>query len=117
MHRRPDVGGTQIDCQVRLSRSLVRVVDTGKALDFTRTRLGVHAALVCLLGVLEGCGNVHEVEGTVPFDRLAGSLSRRLKGRNGRHNGGRLSLGELCGDKGNARNVLVTVGPAEAELA
>ena len=73
--RCPDIADGQIDSQVRVGRDLVRVVDTGEALDLTSTCLGVDTALVVLLCPLERGSDVDEVEGAIPLNRLAGSLS------------------------------------------
>lgn len=62
VNSRPDVRLGHIDDEVRILRVLIWVIDTSEALNLTSTCLGVYTAPVCLLGMLEGCGNVDEEE-------------------------------------------------------
>lgn len=117
MHRSPDIRRGQVNRKIRLGGDLVRVIDAGEALDLAVAGGLVDATLVRLLGVLERCRHVHEVEVAVLGDGVAGSLSAGLEGRNGRDDGGSAGLGELGGDKGNAGDVLVAVGAREAKFA
>ena len=117
VNRCPDIGSGQVHSQISIGRHLVRVVNTGEALDLTSARLGVHATLISLLRVLKRGRDVDEVEGSESLHSLAGRLSRVLERSNGRNDCRGTSLGELGGYKGDAGNVLVTVGSAEAELA
>jgi hypothetical protein len=116
VNRRPDVGLGDIDGQVGVLGGLVRVVDAGEALNLARARLGVDAALVCLLAVLEGRGDVDEVEGAVLLDEVLGGLAAALEGGDGGGDDGGARLGQLRGDEGDAPDVGVAVGAAEAQL-
>lgn len=85
----------EVDDEVSLGGRLVRVVDTGEALDVAVARLLVDAALVRLLGVLERGGDVHEEEGAGLLDQLASLLAGLVEWRNGRSDDGGAGAGEL----------------------
>ena len=95
MHSRPDVALGEVNSQVSVLGSLVRVVDTSEALDLAGACLGVDTALVGLLAVLERCGDVHEVEGSVLLDEVLGGLAGVLEGSDGRGDDGGAGLGKL----------------------
>jgi hypothetical protein len=116
MHRRPHIALGDIHHEVRLGGLLVRVVDASEALDLAVSRLGVDAAAISLLRVLERRRNVHEVEATVLLDQLAGRFSAVLKRRDGRGNDYCAGLGELGCDEGDAADVAVAVFACETEF-
>lgn len=116
MNNRANIRLREVNSEVRVSRSLVRVINASEALDLAGTGSLVDAATVRLLGVLERSSNMDEEEGARLFDKLASLLAGFLKGGNGGGNDGSTGLGQLRGDKGNARDVEVAVGLAEAEL-
>ena len=116
VHRRPDVGFRDVDRQVGLGGLLVGVVHTGEALDLPVACLGVDAALVRLLGVLERGSHVDEVEAAVLLDELAGVFAGVLEGRNGRGDDGGAGLGELRGNEGDAADVAVAIFAGVAEF-
>lgn len=106
-----------IDGKVGILRGLIRVIDTGEALDLATTSLGVDPALVSVLTVLERRVDVDEEEGATEVgDGLAGSLTRVLVGGDrGRDDGG-TGAGEFACDEGDALDVGVAVFAAEAEF-
>ena len=116
MHRRPHIGLLNIHNQVRLRRRLVRIIHTGKPLDLTLPRLGIDPPLIRLLAVLETRRNMHEVKAAVLLDNLLRLLAAGVERRNGCGNNGSSGLCEFRGNEGDARNVLVAVGAAEAQL-
>lgn len=106
-----------VDGEVSVRRSLVRVIDTGEALDFTLAGLGVDTALVGLLAVLEGSVDMDEEEGAAQVgDGLTGGLAGVLVGSDGGGDDGGTGAGELTGHEGDALDVLVAVLAAEAQL-
>jgi hypothetical protein len=116
MNSSPDISLGSVDNKVRVFRRLVRVVNTCEALDLACARFRVDTAPVRLLRVVKRRGDVYEEERSVFLNSFSRLLSRLLERCNGRDNGGGTSLGQLGGDEGNARNVLVTVFSREAEL-
>lgn len=105
-----------VDGDIGLGGSLVGVINASEALDFTTAGLGVDAALVGLLAVVEGSGDVDKEEGAGLGDDVTGSLARVLVRSNGSGDDSSTSAGELAGNEGDALDVLVTVLAAEAEL-
>lgn len=105
-----------VDGKVGLGGNLIGVVNTGEVLDLASAGLGVDAALVRLLAVLERGGDVHEVEVAVLLDQLAGALAGLLEGGNGSGDNGGTGPGQLGGNEGNASNVLVAVLAVVAKL-
>ena len=105
-----------IDDEVSLLGSLIGVIDTSEALDLAAAGSLVDAALVGLLAVLEGSGDVHKEERAVLGDGVAGVLAGGLVGgdRGGDDRG--TSAGQLGSDEGNALDVGVAVLAGEAEL-
>ena len=75
--------------------SLVGVVDTSEALDLAGACLGVDTALVGLLAVLEGSGDVDKEEVAELLDDLAGGVTAGLEGRDGSGDDGGAGLGKL----------------------
>ena len=116
MHRRPHIALGDVDDEIGLGRLLVRVVDTGEALDLAIACLGIDATPVRLLGELERRRHMHEVEATVLLDELAGRLSAVLEGRDGRGDDDGAGLCEFRGDEGDAADVAVAVFAGEAEF-
>jgi hypothetical protein len=96
--------------------SLIGVVNTGEALDLALAGGGVDAALVGLLAVLEGSGDVDEEEVAELLDDLARGVAAGLEGcdRSGDH--GSAGLGQLGGDEADAVDVLLAVFAGEAQL-
>jgi hypothetical protein len=97
-------------------RSLVRVVNTGEALDFALAGGGVDAALVGLLAVLEGSGDVDEEEVAELLDDLARGVAAGLERCDGSGDHGGAGLGQLGGDEADAVDVLLAVFAGEAQL-
>jgi hypothetical protein len=97
-------------------RSLVRVVNTGEALDLALASGGVDAALVGLLAVLEGSSDVDEEEVAELLDDLARGVAAGLEGCDGSGDHGGARLGQLRGDEPNAVDVLLAVFAGEAQL-
>ncbi|VUC36812.1 unnamed protein product [Clonostachys rosea] len=116
VHDGADVLLLQVDNQIGLDGGLVRVVDTGEALDLAGAGLGVDTTAVGLLAVLERGGDVDEEEVAVLLDGLAGLAAGILEGGDGGGDDGGTGLGELGGDKGDAGDVEVAVLAGEAEL-
>ena len=106
----------EIDSQIRFSGCLIRVVDAREALDLSPSGLGINAALVSLLAVLERRGDVHEEEGSGAGNGLAGLLSALLVRGNWRGDDSGTGLGELSGNEGDALDVLVTILAREAKF-
>ena len=105
-----------INSEIRVLGRLVGVVDTSEALDLAAARLGVDAALVGLLAVLERSVDVDQEERAGLRDGVAGELAGVLVGSNWRGNARGAGAGELAGDEGDALDVGVAVLAAEAEL-
>ena len=105
-----------VDGKVGLDGCLIRVVNTGEILDLAGAGLGVDASLVGLLAVLEGSGDVHEVEIAVLLNQLAGALAGLLEGGNGSGDNSGTGPGQLRSNKGDASNVLIAVLAVVAQL-
>lgn len=105
-----------IDSEVSVLRSLIRVINTSEALDLTGTGLGVDTALVGLLTVLQRSVDVDQEEGTVLGHGLTSGLPRVLVGGNGGSDDSSTGLGQLAGNEGDTLNVGVAVLTAEAQL-
>lgn len=105
-----------VNDKIWVLRSLIRIIDTGEALDFTASGLGVDAALVGLLGVFERRGDVDEEEGSGSLDGVARHLSALLVGSDGGGDDGGTGLGEFRGNEGDALDVLVAIVAGEAEF-
>lgn len=116
VHDGADVLLGQVNGQIDLLRSLIRVVDTGEALDLAGAGSLVDALAVRLLAVLERRGNVDQEKGTRLFNKLSSVLASILIGRNGGSDDGSTGLGQLRGNKGDATNVQASVLAAEAQL-
>lgn len=116
MHDRPHRLLLGVDDQVGLGGGLVRVVHAREALDLAVARALVHAALVRPLAVLEGGGDVDEVEVAVLLDELARVLAGVLEWRDGRGDDGGAGARQLRGHEGDTADVLVAVLLGEAEL-
>jgi hypothetical protein len=97
-------------------RSLVGVVNTGEALDLALAGGGVDAALVGLLAVLEGSGDVDEEEVAELLDDLARGVAAGLERCDGSGDHGGAGLGQLGGDEADAVDVLLAVFAGEAQL-
>lgn len=106
----------EVDNEISLVGSLVRVINTSEALDFTTTGSIVDAALVGLLAVLEGSGNVHQEEGASLGDGVARELAGLLVRSNGGGDDSGTGTGQLGGHEGNALDVGVAVLAGEAQL-
>src|SRR5699024_7541237 len=106
-----------VDGEVSVRRSLVRVIDTGETLDLTSASLGVDTALLGLLTVLERGVDVDEEERATQLgDGVTGGLARVLVGGNGGGDIGGTGAGQLTSDEGDTLDVLVAVLAGEAEL-
>lgn len=105
-----------VDHKVGLLRSLIGVVNTSEALDLAAAGTLVDAALVGLLAVLEGSGDVDEEERASLGDNITGVLPGLLVGSDGGSDDGGTGAGQLGGDEGNALDVGVTVLAGEAQL-
>lgn len=116
MHNRPNGLLLGVDDQVRLGRGLVRVIHPGEALNLAVARTLVQTTLVRLFAVLEGSGDVDQVEITVLLNELARVFARLLKGGDWRGDDGGTGAGEFRSDKSDAANVLVAVLFGEAQL-
>lgn len=116
MNNRPNILLLKIDNKVRLSGSLIRVIDTGETLDLTLAGCSVDSSPVGLLAVLEWGGDVDEEEGTGLLDKVAGLVASVLEGGDGGGDDGGTGLSELGGDEGDAGDVAVAVLAAEAEF-
>lgn len=106
----------EVHNEIGLLGGLVGVVDTGEALDLTAASGSVDTALVGLLAVLEGSGDVDQEERTSLADGVTGKLAGLLVGSDGGGNDGGTGAGELGGDEGDALDVGVAVLAGEAEL-
>ena len=118
MHSSPDIVTGHIHNQIRLLliRRLIRVIDTSETLDLTSTSSLVNPALVRLLAVLERRSDVHEVEGSVLLDHLAGRLAGSLEGSNGACDDSGAGTGKLGGNEADTLDILVAVFVGEAEF-
>lgn len=116
MHDVPHTLRLRIDDEIGLGRLLIRVVDAREALDLTSPRARIHAALIRLLRVLEGRGDVDEEEVAVLRDGVAGLLAGILERRDRGGDDGGAGLGEFGGDEGDALDVCVAVFAREAEF-
>jgi hypothetical protein len=105
-----------VNRKVSLGRDLIWVIHASEALDLSRSRLGVDATLVGLLGVLEASRNVDKVEVSELLDHLTSVLSGILVWCNRGGNDGGSRAGKLGRNEGNAANVGSTVRAAEAKL-
>lgn len=106
-----------VDGEVGVSRSLVRVINSGETLDLTSASLGVDAALVGLLTVLERGVDVNKEERTTQLgDGLTGGLAGVLVGGNGGGDDGGTGAGQLTSDERDTLDVLVAVLAGEAKL-
>lgn len=110
-----------VDNEVCLRGSLVRVIDTGEALDLASASLGIDALSVHFLAVLEGSRAVNEVEvasaaSSILHNVILCSLSAGLVGRNRGGDDSSASSGELSRNVGDAQNVLVPVLVGETKL-
>ena len=116
MHDGADVLLLEVDNEVGLGRSLVRVVDTGEVLDLAVASSSVDTLAVGLLTVLEGSSNMDKEEGTGLLDEVTGSLAGILKRSNGGGNDCSAGLGQLGGDERDALDVEVAVLAGETKL-
>ena len=106
-----------VDSEVSVRRSLVRVIDTGETLDLTSVSLGVDTALVGLLTVLERGVDVDEEERATQLgDGITGGLARVFVGGNGGGDDGGTGAGQLTSDERDTLDVLVAVLAGEAQL-
>lgn len=106
-----------INSQMRLSRGLIRIINTREALDLALPSLLVDTALISLLAMLKRGSNVNQVEASVLLNSLPRLLTSVLKRRNGSSDDGGTGTGEFTGDKGNALEVLVAIFARESEFA
>jgi hypothetical protein len=106
----------EVDNEISILRSLVRVINTSEALDLATTSSSVDATLVGLLAVLEGSGDVDQEEGSSLGDGVTGELAGLLVGSNGGGDDSGTGAGELSGNEGNALDVGVAVLAGEAQL-
>ena len=105
--------------EICIIRGLVNVVNTREALDFTATSLGIVAAAIVLLTVLDRRRDMHEEEvvGTTPLeDRLARKAARMLIRSDGRRNHSSTCARKLTGHKSDTLQVLVAVFRRETKL-
>lgn len=116
MHDAADslLGG--VDSEVGVGGSLVGVIDTSEALDLATAGTLVDTALVGLLAVLEGSGDVNEEELTGLGDGVLGVLAGALVGSDGGSDDSGTGAGQLGGDEGDALDVGVAVLGGEAQL-
>lgn len=105
-----------VNDKIRLGRGLIWVINTSEVLDLAGTGLGVDTSLVGLLAVLEGGGNVYEVEIAVLLNQFAGVLAGLLEGGNRSGDDSGTGPGQLRSNKGDASNVLVAVLAVVAQL-
>lgn len=116
VHNGSDVLLLKVDNEVRLGRSLIRVINTSEVLDVTTASSSVDTLAVSLLTELERSGNVYEEEGSGLLNEVAGSLTGILERSNRSGDDSGTSLGQLRGNKGNTLDVEVAVLTGEAKL-
>lgn len=116
MHDAADTLRGGINSEVGVGGSLIGVIDTSEALDLTTAGTLVDTALVGLLAVLEGSGNVDKEELTGLGDGVLGVLAGALVRSDGGGDDGGTGAGQLGGDERNALDVGVTVLGGEAQL-
>lgn len=116
VHRAPHTRLLNINRQIRLHRSLIRIIDAREALDFTIARLGVDTALISLLGVLEAGSDVHEVKASKLLDQLTSMSARVFEWCDWGSDDGCACASEFGCDECDAADVAGAVCAAEAEL-
>ena len=100
--------------KVRLDGVLIRIIHTGKPLDFAAASTRVYPAPVGLFAVLQRRGDVDEVRGPELLDGLLRLGTRVLEWGDGRGDDSSASAGQFSCDKGDTLDVLVAVLPGEA---
>ena len=105
-----------INSEVSVLRSLIRIINTSEALDLAGAGLGVDTALVGLLTVLQRSVDVDQEEGTVLGNGLTSGLPGVLVGGNGSGDNSSTGLGQLASNEGDTLDVGVAVLTAEAQL-
>lgn len=117
MHRRPNIRRRQINRQIGLLWSLIRIIHACEPFNFTIPRLLINALLIRLLRIFQRRINMDKIKTAILLHRLARRFPRILKRRNRRRNSCRTRFGQLRGHESDARDILVAVGAREAKFA
>jgi hypothetical protein len=116
MHRAPHTRLLDINRQIRLRRSLIRIINAREALNLAISGLGVDTALIGLLGVLEASSDMYEVEGAELLDQFASVRTCVFEGCDGGCDDGCAGTSEFGCDECDAADVAGAICAAEAEL-
>jgi hypothetical protein len=116
MNGTSDAGLLNINCQVGLLWNLIRIIDTGEALDLSISGFGIDTSLIGTFGMLERSSDVDEVEVTVFLNDLSSMLSGVLVWGNRGSNDGCTSPSKLRRNESDPTDVSGSISTAEAKF-